>query len=193
MNENLTLNSSQEKPAVELRLAGPEDWRVCKELRLLQHSGNDAGMFGVTPENRNQRISKIEIKNEEEWKKELSDENIFIVLPWVGSEVAGIGSAKKREIEKDWYIFSGYVKENFRSMGIGKKMFAARLEEIRKRGGVKVMLSVKAVNATSIQIAEFFGFKKREEGSSSEGFYMELKDVNNSEVIKKIEEVLNER
>lgn len=191
MNESFF---EKQKPNQEqvfmVKLASVDDWQACKELRLMMCKGNDAKMFGITPENREEIIKEEEAESEKEWKEKLSGDGVFGVLAWSGSEPIGTGFAKRREDKEDWFIYSGYVRPGFRG-GVGKKIFAARLFEIIKRGGKKVVLGVKAINATSIHVAESFCFKKVEENSSYEGFYMELKDVNDPEVVRKINGVLN--
>ena len=175
-----------EKLAVSVRLAtsSPEDLEAFKELRHLALTGKDSEMFGMSshPEQVEEERNRTDL--------ELS-ENKFIVLSFESSRAIGIGIARKREKEDDWWMGAGYIREDCRGRGIGKKMFAKRLQEIINRGGRKVTLAVKAVNAKSIHIAESFGFKKVDEGASDEGFYMQLENVNNPEVVKKINEVLN--
>ncbi|MFA5840861.1 MAG: GNAT family N-acetyltransferase [Candidatus Paceibacterota bacterium] len=182
--------SNQEKLEVRVEIAKSDDWMVCKELRVIMCKGDDAEMFGITREGREEIIKEEEAESENEWKEKLSGDSAFGVLAWSDSKPIGIGLAKRREEKGDWYIYSGYVKPDSRG-GVGKKILATRLEEIQRRGGKKVMLGVKATNATSISIAESFGFKKVEYAENKEGFYMELEDVNAPEVIKKINEVLN--
>lgn len=193
MTEDPFKNKQQkQEELVTVRLASPKDWKECKKLRVMVIKGKDAEMFGITPEEREEIIKEEEAEDEKEWEEKLLGSDAFGVLAWNGSNPIGIGLAKKREEKGDWYIYSGYVKPDSRG-GVGKKMFSMRLEEIRKRGGKKVMLGVKAINKISISIAESFGFKKAEYVDEKDGFYMELEDVNAPEVIKKIDEVLNAR
>jgi L-amino acid N-acyltransferase YncA len=180
---------NQEKLEVRIEIATPKDWEAYKELWLLAITGKDAEMFGrsSSPE----QIEEVKNRTEEEWQDFLSQENRFYVLLWEGSRAIGTGMAKKRDEEKDWWMGSGYVREDFRNKDIGKKIFAARLNEIRNRGGIKIRMGVKTINMASIHIADSFNFKKIEEGAGPQGFNMELEDVSNPEVIKKINDVLN--
>jgi len=199
MNTNPLENQSskQEKLDIRVEIATEKDWEACRDLRMNAIDSSDAEMLGFTSGEEKSEKKKLQekIKTEADWKKELSSLDIFWVLSWEGSQVVGQGLAKKREEQKDWWMGSGYIKneEDFRGKGIGKKMFAVRLNEIKKRGGEKVRMGVKAANHTSIHIAELFGFKKVVEDSDDIGFLMELKNVNDLAVIKKIDEVLNAR
>ena len=182
------LKLEQEKLDVRIEIAGPKDWEAYKKIILEAINGNDAYMLGMTPEKvraLNTRIDKI-------WQNALvKDNDRFVLLSWNDSEVVGTINAKKEE--KDWYVGSLYVKqdENFRHKGVGQKMFAACLQEIQNRGGEKITLGVKASNYKSINLVEPFHFKQPEDVSFQEGFYMTLNNVNDPEVIEKINEVLN--
>lgn len=176
-------DSNQEKLDVKIEIATPEDWQACKELRLLSVTGPDAKMFGLTPEN----LQEEKNKSEEEWRKESSSDNMFSVLARSGSNVVGLGRARK--VDEIWRIRNGYVKPEFRNQGISHKMFAIRLHEIQKRGGTKVVTGIRIDNATSLHIAEKFGFKRT--GTDNDWYLMEL-DFNDPGVIRKINEVLNE-
>ncbi len=182
-------NSKQEQLDVRVEIAKPEDWEAYKEIRLMAITGNDAEMFGVTSDP--SRVKEEQSRGDIEWKKNLSSTDMFIVLSWINTQVVGMGLARKREEKQDWYMGHGYVKENFRGMEAGKKMFAKRLDEIRKRGGTRVTIGVKAYNNTSIHIAESFCFTKVDDGVSLIGLYMVLEDLNDPKVITRISEVLN--
>jgi ribosomal protein S18 acetylase RimI-like enzyme len=172
MNEDFFKNSpKQEKLAIRVEIATEKDWEAYKKIRLEAYTGPDGGMFGATPG----KIEKEQMRSAEDWKNDLSRDDVFVVLSWSGQEAVGMGVAeKKNEQEKFWHIRSGYVKENFRGQDIQKKMITKRLEEIRRRGGRKVQLAVKTANTISIHNAELFGFKKVDRGASAEGFFMEL-------------------
>ncbi|HEV7423784.1 MAG TPA: GNAT family N-acetyltransferase [Candidatus Paceibacterota bacterium] len=184
------LKPDQEKLNIEIRLANAEDWEACRDLRIEAVTGEDAKMFGVTPENREKRIIK-ETRNKDEWISRLTDKG-FGFLAWNGSEAVGVGLAIKDNINDEWFMYGGYVRENTRG-GVGRKIFAMRLNEILKRGGHRVTMGVKVINGKSIHIAESFGFKRIEKDASPEGFFMLLEDVNNPEVIGKINQAINAR
>jgi RimJ/RimL family protein N-acetyltransferase len=174
MEENY-LKYKNEQLDIKTELATEKDWEAYKELRLLALSGKDKEIMGSTP----QQIIKEKAKSEQEWKKDLSSDDMFVVLSWNGSNAIGMGRAMKKDEDTElWYMDSGYVKEygDFRNKGIGKGIFKARLDEIKKRGGKKVFLGIKSNNAPSIHVAESFGFKKvdKDEDSSDKGYYFEL-------------------
>jgi ribosomal protein S18 acetylase RimI-like enzyme len=177
-----------EKLDLKVRLATIEDAEVCRQLRVEAVSGPERKNFGVTDENLEERID-AEINRD--WASDLSDLLKFTVLVYAGNEAVGVGRAIEEE-DQTWYLYAGYVKPKFRG-GAGKKLFAGRLREIQHRGGEKVYMGVKEFNDVSIGLATSFGLKKVEKtGTKEESLYMELDDVNSPEVIKKINEVLNE-
>jgi len=140
---------------VKIKLATPEDWQKCRDLRLEAITGEDREMFGLTPEE--ETIEKN--KSEQEWRAESNSDTMFSVLAWNDAEAIGLARAKQEE-EKVWRIRNGYVKPEFRKMGIGQKMFALRLGEIKRRGATKVRTGIKPDNVASLHVAEKFGFKK---------------------------------
>lgn len=191
MNQNPLENRkpNQEKLTVRVEIATEKDWKAYKDLKLEAYTGPDKEMFGAN----SLKIAKQLARTDQSWKRDLFSNDMFVVLSWESSEAIGMGIAEKRDriVRGGWHINSGYVKEGFRGRNIQSKMIAKRLEEIINRGGEKVTLAVKAVNLASIHNAESLGFKKVEKGSSENGFFMEL-DLTNEEVIKKINEVLDE-
>jgi len=160
------------KPIVEL--ATEKDWKTYKELKLLSISGNDKEMMGSTPE----QIIELQTRSEQDWKKDLSSQEMFVVLSRKGSNAIGMAHAIKKDEDTGlWHIDSLYVKEeNLRNKGVGKNIYTAILEEIIKRGGKKVFLGIKSNNPASIHLAESFGFKKidKDEDLSDNGYYFEL-------------------
>ena len=181
MNED-PFNNKQEKLAIRVELAKPEDWQLCKDLRILAITGEDSEMFDMTPE----KVAEELAKSDQEWKNEASSDDMFSVLARNGSEAVGLGRA--RFFEGSWRIRNGYVKPEFRNMGIQQKMSALRLREIQKRGGIKAITGIKMDNPISLHNAEKFGFKIVEE---DDGWYYLASDLTDPEVIKKIDEVLN--
>ena len=172
MEENY-LKYKNEQLDIKVEIATPENWEAYKELMFDAITGDKKEMFRSTPE----KVTIVQNKKENEWKADLSNDNMFIVLSWNGSEAVGMGSARKKdETQGLWNMSHGYVKKDFRNKDIGNKMFKARLDEIIKRGGKKVFLGIEANNENSIHIAEKFGFKKiiKPEDSPGSGHYMEL-------------------
>lgn len=171
MEENY-LKYKNEQLDIKVELATEKDWEVYKELKLLAISGKDKEMMGSTPE----QIIKEQAKSEQEWKEDLSRDDMFIVLAWNGSEGVGMARAMEKDEETElWYIDSLYIKEEkLRNKDIGKKIYTFILEEIKKRGGKKVFLGIRSENASSIHVAESFGFKKNEDLSDDDGYHFDL-------------------
>lgn len=183
MNENPF--KKQEKLDIKVELATPNDWQACKDLRIFSITGSDADMYGLTPEEKDEELGK----DEAQWRRESCGDEMFSVLSWSGPEAIGLSRAKQ-EGEGVWRIRNGYVKPDFRNKGIDQKMFSLRLNEIRRRGGTKVVTGIMIKNKVSVHIAEKFGFKIVH--SDDIWYRMEL-DLSSPEIIKKIDEALNAR
>src|SRR3989338_1354503 len=146
----------QEKIEVRIEIATEKDWQAYKEIRLEAIKGKDAAMFGGHDKERDK------VKPDDEWREDLAlHEDRFIILSWVGSRAAGMGRADEIKDKKGvWSMGQGYVRDEFRGENIGKKILAARLAEIKKRGGVKVITAMFHGNERPMHIAGLFGFKK---------------------------------
>lgn len=205
MNEDILQQPNQEKLFIKVDIATEKDWETCRDLRLEAIDSPDAEMFGFTSgqEKSEENKAKEIAKTEGDWKKELSDPDMFMVLARNGSEAVGMARAFKKT-ENWWHMGWIYTKENFRRKGFGKMMTAKRLDEIKKRGPNVNLVTVfiKVGNEKSIKNCRSFGFEKVD--FSSKEFSQELKletqkhffeifklDLNNSAVIKKIDEILN--
>jgi ribosomal protein S18 acetylase RimI-like enzyme len=170
----------QEKLDIKIKLATEENWQECQKLRLFSIKENPKA-FGATPES----IQEEEQKSEEEWRRESLSEYMFSVLAWNNQDAVGLGRA--RSVEGVWRVRNGYVKPEFRNIGIQQKMLALRLSEIIKRGGEKVVMGIEISNSISLHNAEKFGFKIAEVNN---GWNMMELDLTDRVVIGKINEVL---
>ena len=182
---------NQEKLSVRVEIAAPKDWIIYKELRILALSGKDGRMFGATPE----KIAAANARTDEEWQEDLSLDDEFIVLSWCDDEPAGMGGAFKKE-EGYWRMNSGYVKEKFRGEGLQNRMIALRLKEIQRQGGVRVVTGVEIGNKISMRNCKSFGFLSKDPPdielfNGDQFLQIEIPDLNDPVIIKRIEEVLN--
>ena len=72
--------------------------------------------------------------------------NMFVILAKEGSNVIGTSRAQKLEESPgkfdplNWLAVADFVEKEFRGRGLGKKLFAKRIEEIKRRGGQKILL-----------------------------------------------------
>ena len=85
---------------------------------------------------------------------------MFIVLSWADSKAVGMGRALEEPEKGVWRMGAVYTNPDFRRKGFGTKMIATRLEEIKRRGGKKVLSSAQSSNKDSINRIESFGFEK---------------------------------
>ena len=169
----------KEQLVVRIEIAGPEDWKAYKEMRLLAITGKDKEMFGVTSDSKH--VEGELGRADADWKNDLSVDkrDQFVILAWKGSEAIGMIRAKETE-KMGWYLTSGYVKEDSRGKVFVPKVLSEVAKEVKKRGGFKLSMGVKAHNKIMISIATLLGFKKVESESYGPGFYMEL-DLENKE------------
>ncbi len=141
MDQNPFENKTgQEKLNLKIEKAKPEDWQVCKNLFLEALKSEDAEMLAATPS----KVAKEEGKGQEWWEYNLDSEYRFVLLLKNRSQAVGINFAEKKD-KGIWYIHSSYIKPDFRG-GAGKKLFAARLEEIANRGGEEVLVAGSPTN-----------------------------------------------
>jgi GNAT superfamily N-acetyltransferase len=180
----------KEKLAVRLEIAKSGDEQVCLDLMREARTGSDAEMFNVAPE---------EIEQEGDlnwWKKVLSPDspeskNIFFGLAFIGSEAQGIGRIKKTDKEGVWTMGRFYVQRKSRGKFFPPKALARALDEIRARGGSKVVINVDPKN-TANRLYEILGFKTVP--SSHVGYNeMELDNLDSPELLDKINAVLDKR
>ena len=140
-------------------------------------------MFGA------QTAANDRIKSDEEWMDDLLPRNNkFTVLSWVDSDLIALSAAREKKEKGFWHVGSDYVKPEFRGGGVGKKMLAFRLEEIIKRGGLKVEAGIDSTNQISMGLYESFGFKR---ANIIDDWQMMEADLTDSEVIRKVNEVFN--
>ncbi len=182
-NQLDNFKGKQELLDIKVKLASPEDWQACRDLRLLSITGPDAEMFGLTSE----KVEDEKNKDESEWRKETQSRLMFSVLAWNNLKPVGLGRVNMVE-NGLWRIRNGYVLPEFHGLGIQQKMIALRLREIIKRGGVKAITGIKNNNLISIHNVEKFGFKIID---TDKDWHTLESDLTNIEVIKKIDEVLN--
>ncbi len=184
---------AQEQIDIKVKITTPDEWEECKKLRIESITGPEARMMGLTPEKENAEINQ----SEEEWRQEANSETMFSVLAYNGGVAVGLG--RTREVEKGiWRVRNGYVKPEFRNMGVQQKMLALRLKEIIERGGIKAITGIRPDNIVSIHNTEKFGFKKiglikrvlKMGRQALEWQVLEL-DLSKPEVARKIEEILN--
>lgn len=193
---DVTQNTS-EKLDFKIELASPDDWEMCKKMRIMSLASDDGGMLGVTSENREEILKREEEKGEKEWREELSDVNKIIFLPKNGLEPIGLSRATKAT-KGAWNLHNTYIEKDFQNKGFGKKLFATRLQEIIKRGGTEARGFLVHDNDKNLHIAEYFGAKLANRISAIAKYgtrtikynVIEL-NLTDPEIINKINEVLN--
>ena len=135
---------------IEIRRLPPERWEDYKKIRL-QALKTDSQAFGSSYE-------EEVLLSEVDWIRRI--ENAIFALE--KNEIVGTivifyeRGLKTRHIAS---IYGFYVAPEYRGKGIAKKLLAAALEEIRKRGGIlKAKLAVNSEQKVAIKVYEDAGF-----------------------------------
>ena len=172
--DNKSLGNNQIEQLTRIKIATPEDWKSYKEMRLAAITSEEKDMFGRDSDR--EHVEEEKNRLDADWQADLSTEKIdqFVVLTYAGSEAIGIVRAKEMGEKGVWYLSSGYSKKDSRGEVFPPRVLTEVVNEIQKRGGTKVLIGVKAENATMIRLATLLGFKKVETEPNAPGFYMEL-------------------
>jgi ribosomal protein S18 acetylase RimI-like enzyme len=181
--------NNQEKLDMSVKFATPEDWDAFRDLRIEALDSDDQKKFtGENPEYGNEERSRTP----EEWKELLARKDIFSVLMLAGTKPVGSVEVYENHTQKGVYgISRAYVNKEFRGSSV-KKQFAFLLKEVVRRGGTEVVYGVWHENKGILLLSESFGFKKISEQPYKNGFYeMKLTDVQNPQLVQKIDTILN--
>jgi ribosomal protein S18 acetylase RimI-like enzyme len=172
--DNQPPGHNKNEQLVMVKIATPEDWESYKKMRLAAITSEEKDMFGRDSDA--ERVEEEKNRPDEDWQADLSRDKIdqFVVLAWKGSEAIGIVRAKERPEKRVWYLASAYTAKDSRGEVFPPKVLTEIISEVRKRGGSKVLMGVKAKNETMIHLATLLGFKKVEIEPNAPGFYMEL-------------------
>ena len=153
------IKNTNEKLYVKVEVAQEKDLQDYKKIRL-EALEADPKAFHANPKT----TEKEKTQEISEWKKDISGVDKFIVLLKNNSETIGMtkGTEKSKGI---WLMRSVYLNKNFRKEKIGgdisDQMIKKFIEEIKKRGGEKILLSVDIKRKNAIRLYERFGFKKK--------------------------------
>jgi len=194
MNEDIS-QRRQEKIDIKVEIATGKDLLALRDLRLLAIQSKDGHVFAATRES----VEREMALTEEKWREYFFSNNGFVSVSRYGAEIVGMNLAFEKAPEENlWRMRALYIKPEFRKMGIGVRMFSMGLREIIRLGGKKVSANIEVGNKDSWNLVTKFGFKKVSSGSveleTGETFHyddVELDDLDDPELIKKIKEVLN--
>jgi len=145
----------QEKMDISMKMATPEDWKAYRDLCLLTVRPDTSKIMGITHED----VIDTRIRKAKEWRQDLSRKDKFVVLSWNGSEPIGMGVSENQG-GFTWILGSFYVKEKFRGKIFPNKALAVFSEEIKRRGGSRIVLAVALNNKRAIDLYEKVGFRK---------------------------------
>ena len=140
---------------IKIELAWPEDWEKIKNLRLQALSGPDVEMFTTTPE---ETLVRFQAMTREDWQEEINGANRFIVTAKEGEKIIGMGGAVKLNKRGLWRLRWDYVHPEYRGKSIHPNIISFRIQEIRQRGGKKLIAGIKDTNSRSRNGYEKNGF-----------------------------------
>ncbi len=149
------VQKNREALDIKVRIATPDDWQALKKIRLAAIDSEDVKMFGP------KLVAKDRARTDEQWKEELSPDNkdLFYVLASEGSEIKGMGRSSYYSDEDAWYISSAWTEKDFRGRVFPRTALSLFKDEIKKRGGSKVIIGVKSNNTRSMSLYKALGFK----------------------------------
>lgn len=153
-----TTNENNEELDITVSIPTSEQWEEYKYIRLRAVTlGREA--FGLTDE----IVKQEQERPESKWREFLQMKNAFPVLARHKEKVIGFGRANQSDSDPEaWTIHSLFIEPEYRKRGIPEKIFAARIKEIKKRGGKKIYVSIEPTKKSVIEVATSFGFKKSE-------------------------------
>jgi len=136
---------------IKIKKLPSNKWKKYKDLRLGALK-KDPTAFGSSYEE--------ELKlSESEWKKRIK--NTLFALD--GNKAVGMivyVLNKKQKIRHIANIFGVYVKKEYRSQGIGKKLIESALSQIRKnRNTIKIDLTVNPKQKEAVKLYKKYGFR----------------------------------
>lgn len=128
------------------------DWKTYKELRLQ--------MLTEEPQAYSQTLEELEKRSDKEWEEKTQADNMIILAVWLDGKLAGMNGLfyEEKDVVAIWGMF---VREEFRGMGLGKRLMQEIENEIRKDGGVKkIQVSVTSSQAAAFELYKKLGFRE---------------------------------
>ncbi|WP_367136975.1 N-acetyltransferase family protein [Saccharothrix sp. HUAS TT1] len=135
---------------MRLRRLGPADWATWRDIRLTA-LGSDPAAFGST----------LELErgfDEARWRELLAPERGVRVVA-EDPEPVGLLAGVPHEHHPDvLYLYSMWVKPEFRRRGVGEALMSDALSWARERGWARVQLRVFRGNETARRLYARLGF-----------------------------------
>ena len=145
-------NVKNEKLNLTIEIVNERDWEDYKKI-WLEAMEKEPLAYWITEDNKKSTSQKTE----KEWREELNDSNSVIFLS--KNNNIPIGMAQVLLKNEEYRIRRVYLNEDFRGSGFGEKMVILALDEIKKRGGKKVVLNVVDTQGAAKKMYEKLGFK----------------------------------
>lgn len=137
----------------------PSRWKEYKDLRL-EMLVKDPQAFG---QRYDKSINDPDSKWQDRLKASLKQDRIIILFAEAGGKVVGTIGAffnSDENTKNSAQIFSVYVKENFRGMGIAKKLQEKLLSELRSIKDLKkVRVMVNMIQSSAVNLYEQGNFR----------------------------------
>ncbi|MFE2751526.1 GNAT family N-acetyltransferase [Actinosynnema sp. NPDC059335] len=135
---------------MRVRRLGPDDWATWRDIRLTA-LGSDPGAFGPT-------LALEREFDEARWRELLGpDHGVKVVAE--APEPIGLVAGVPHEVHPDvLYLYSMWVKPEFRRRGVGEALVADVLAWAREHGWALVQLRVVRENETARRLYARLGF-----------------------------------
>jgi len=135
---------------MRLRRLGPEDWTTWRDIRLAALS-SDPEAFGST-------LALERAFDEVRWRELLTPRHGVKVVA-EDPEPVGLVAGVPHEVDSDvLYLYSMWVKPEFRRRGVGEALVADVLAWAREHGWARVRLRVFQENDTARRLYARLGF-----------------------------------
>jgi ribosomal protein S18 acetylase RimI-like enzyme len=135
---------------MELRRLGPADWTTWRDIRL-GALASDPAAFGSA-------LAVERQFDEARWRELLRPDHGVKVVAEAPDPVALVAGTPHEEHSDVLYLYSMWVKPEFRRQGIGEALVADVLAWAAEHGWARVQLRVFRSNATARRLYERLGF-----------------------------------
>ncbi|MEN9604377.1 MAG: hypothetical protein RJB39_62 [Candidatus Parcubacteria bacterium] len=133
-----------------MKILTTTDWQKLKALRI-EGWQTDPQAFWGDP--------KLEIDGEEEyWHERLTDPKSFYVGIEEDGKLVSVAGGRWHEDEKSWALMAVYTSVPYRGKRFSKQLVNMVTDEVKKKGGTKIMLYVTEGQNAAISMYEKMGF-----------------------------------
>jgi GNAT superfamily N-acetyltransferase len=144
------------KPMAQVRRAGPDQWRVYRDLRL--------GALAEAPYAFSSTLERELAFDDRIWQQRLGSGGAATFLAWDDDQVVGMASGKRENPDDEfavpgaWQLVAMWVSPSVRGTGVAAALVEAVAEYVRGTGAPALVLWVTEVNDRARRLYERLGF-----------------------------------